>query len=698
MLVGMNKIWVSIGLFVFPLCLVTAGESGPLNIHATWSGNPCHEVTVSWRTRDMRQTSRVKWIDAQGQEHVTTGESFSSAGGYQHHVRLTDLEPDTVYRYRVEDEAGLWGPECRFRTAPFEADSFTFAVIGDVQGKEQPSSLWQKAGAWLAQQENVLFAWLMGDLVDTGFSQTQWDAFFNSLEPEHRKDLFHSMVIMPLIGNHDTYGGEGNKEGVKLYLDQFRLPSNGQGSAEGFYYSFDVAGARFIALDTEAAVEDARAHFARQTQWLAGLDWAPSAWTFVAHHRPVHPIRRHVPSDESRFIWRPHFFEPYVHLVFNGHNHSQAVTFPMRVAQLDCMNGGKGFAGPWKARVDRNCPSGMPGIFLLEENERITYPGYETVGRSLSTRRAGTLAKTAMQAERALEPVELEPDRALWIGYLYQKREGWYAENLGGWRFTSNQDPSRFLQIATIRVHDPADNRFGHLELKLGDASAITARALAPEGLEHIPEQPFFVLARIAVEGGKTKGTLKFYQAPESMPSAPPSSWDAELVLDEPWEVVFDTLTLLGEDKRRHAWIDELRVGRRMEDVLLRPLNDESPGTNPLIEERFDAYDAGPGVVYYDAGGINSSGPAGDYGYIRFRETGDRMPLVGIFTVTRDEVVGRTVLFDAYESWQAGDVLDEFRIPRVKQAFSSATGVEPRLPRGAGTSCPVREPHREINR
>lgn len=639
---------------------------GIKNIHATYSGDPRHEVTVSWRTEVPLRDARVLY-GLPGQPRSEWGifhaETIASMGGYNHHARMPGLEPNTRYAYRVSGPDGSWGPACHFRTAPGEGASFTFAVIGDVQGKEEPSGIWQAAGDWLADQDDVLFALLLGDLVDTGYSQTQWDAFFNSLHPGLSRRLFHSTIIMPLIGNHDTYGGEDNRQGLQVYLDQFRLPPNGQGPWAGHYYAFDIADARFVILDTEGAVPDRVDYMAAQTRWMSGLDWDARPWTFAAHHRSTHPIRRHAPSQVSRHVWRPHFFDRRVDMVFNGHNHSFAVTYPMKPALLHGLSGGRHFTGPWRAEVDTGCPSGLPNLLLLEENEPIRYPGYQAAGRSVHTYPAGSLQTRAIQAERRIEPIDVSSRATLWMGYLYQKRGGWYAEHQGGWRLSNSANSGGpYLQVATSRVEQN-----GHFRIHVGSAYADSALPIAPEGRPHVPSDPFFVLARFIFEEGQITGQLKSYRAPAALPTTVPTEWDAEVVWNGAWEGALDTVTLLGEDRNRESLIDEFRLGWEMRDVLPVPAGSLAHRGQPLVEERFDAVPSrhdGKRVVYYDGGAINSSGAANDSWFIRAREDRLNMPLLGLFTVTPERVIARTVFFADFENWRAGDVFDAFELSR----------------------------------
>ncbi|MFW6188820.1 MAG: fibronectin type III domain-containing protein [Planctomycetota bacterium] len=644
----------------------TGVEQGILNIHATFWGDPRHRVTVSWRTESPLDRPSVRYGPAAEEEASWTqssdAETVASAGGFNHHVRLSGLRAGTRYAYRVSGPGGVRGPVCTFRTAPQGRQPFTFAVVGDVQGRARPSERWQALGRWVSERD-VAFLLLLGDLVQKGTEQPQWNAFFNCAEPESDRSLFHSTVVMPLLGNHDYYGedqqGNRNSEGVYRYLDQFRLPSNGYADVlEGRNYTFAYGPARFVILDTSGRGPNGPTH-ALQTRWLATLDLRDRTWVMAAHHVPVVRFLRHVPSTAARKVWRPHFYRHYVDVVFNGHNHSHAVSWPLEGAELHGWDGGRGFAGPWRARTDVGSESGMESLFLLEENDLIRYAGYEAVGRSLRTVPLGTHRDEAADAHRPLKPIDTTETRELWMGYAYEKMGKYYGG--GGWQLTDSRRPDRFIRVGTTRVMGAG--RYGHFQVSLAGESAVSRQPIIEEG--KVPQRPFFVLARFVFRDDRAVARLKSYRSPEPLPEREPKEWDLTVEAEGDWALRLDTLTHRGHRSNRLAMVDELRLGERMADVLLVPQSDE-PRRRPLVEERFriaPTIDRRHGVVYYDGGGVNSSGPARDAWFVRFRENASRMPLVGLGTVTEKTLRIRTVFYDRFgEEYEPGDVFNEFEL------------------------------------
>ena len=633
--------------------------AGAHNIHTTYGEDAARSVWAGWRTDTSLTSPKVRFGPA-GSDEATWAEasatSIESAGGFNHHARLDNLQPATRYSYRVAGPDNSWGPVCAFKTAP-QSGGFTFAVVGDVQGKTEPSAIWGAAGAWLAAREDVDFAVLLGDLVDKGAEQAQWDAFFNPSRPPGGASLFESKAIMPILGNHDYYGGADNKQGVDLFVDQFRLPSNGTASWNGRFYTFPYGDARFVMLDDQG-----KESIADQTRWMQSLDWGDRPWVIAALHAPVYKFSRHDSSLPGRNVWRPHFFDEHAQLVFNGHNHTLATSHPLRATRLDGLSGGNGFAGPWQAKEDKGCETGLPALLLLEEGDQISYPGLEDTGRALSTLTTGTLKETSIDAQRPLEPIVPGEGKDLWIGYLFQRKGGWYAPAKGGWRLADSKDASRFLEISTTRT----DSAEGKLRIAAGAQAANSSKPIAAEGRENVPPEPFFVMAKFTFADGKVTGRLKAFRAPEALPAAEPAEWDALVELPADWaNAPFDKLVLLGESAKRDSLLDEFRVGRAMGDVMPAAKGSQPPA-GALVVESFDTAPTGTcGVVYFDGGGINFNSEPDNHWYVRYRQQQKRMPLVSLFTVAADKITGRTMLFNDHDGKPAGTVLDEFEIPRT---------------------------------
>jgi purple acid phosphatase-like protein/calcineurin-like phosphoesterase family protein/PEP-CTERM motif-containing protein len=300
---------------------VAAGQVN--NVHTTFSGDPTSEVTVSWRTPPWGGTSLEYGLDP-SLGSTASGTSLLSSGGFQHHVPLTGLQPDTTYYYRPTG-----GPLGSFRTAPADNRHFRFGVVGDVQGRVI-SQKWIDASNFLAEKD-VLFWTPLGDLVQEGIDQSQYDAFWGGCTT-----LSQSSVCMPIIGNHDRYDLEWNAIKPQNYLDQFRLPSNGNVDYEGVWYEFGIGDSHFTALDSYPPGGPLTSAEARavEAQWMDDhMAVSDAKWEFVSIHPPFYSTGGH--GGENLASDLSSIFEAHgANAVFTGHVHSFEVTYPIHDGEL----------------------------------------------------------------------------------------------------------------------------------------------------------------------------------------------------------------------------------------------------------------------------------------------------------------------------------------------------------------------------
>jgi hypothetical protein len=259
-------------------------------------------------------------------------------GGWLASVPLRDLAPGTAYAYRPA--GGGEETEGRFATAPAGPADFTFAVIGDVQGKGA-SDRWRQAATWLAGRQPAF--WIpVGDLVDFGHDHAQWQHFFADGTP-----LFRTAPVMPVVGNHDTYADGARADGkrfVPRYPEPFfaffppsRDPS---GTIPEGAYAWSYGDALFAAFNAYPVPPDGdplasappqyeRTRREAQMRWLdTRLGTAPVAWRFLALHPPVYSSGPHGISGDRPFersvaeLCDRHG----IAAVFAGHTHAFEIT------------------------------------------------------------------------------------------------------------------------------------------------------------------------------------------------------------------------------------------------------------------------------------------------------------------------------------------------------------------------------------
>ncbi len=625
---------------------VTARASSIMHAHTTFAGDPRSTVAVSWYSEASNGFAVYYGVHTSGLAPAGPGEIMTNWSGYAHHAVLTNLMADTRYVYVIAGPAhSVTGG---FRTAPSGAASYTFGVVGDVQGKEAESSAWRDAGRWLVSQD-VAFAVLMGDLVDNGSSQTYWNAFYQSA-PE----LMRSTVLMPVLGNHDYYGG------VQHYLSQFRLPPDAAGytvadgaRSAGRWYALTYGGAHFAVLDTE--MNDAALQVT-QSLWLASLDVASSQWRMAFMHTPVYTSGR-VASGVARDVWAPNYFYPRgAHMVFNGHSHQLECTLPVQRAPLHGADGGAGFAGAWNAAVLVSGQNGLSNVFYLEGNTPVRYAGYDAGSAAVKTFAHGSFDNNARMAHRALQP--LAAGSNLWLGYFYRKNAGYYAANQGGFRLEDSSQASRYLQTATTTKTVDGTN-FGAFAVGLGTTAAATPH-LFVQSNQSVPTNTFFVLAKFTFSSTQACAYINVYEEPQALPETEPETWDAMVVRNEAWNLTLTTLRLLGESSSRDAWISGLRIGRTLDAVV--PPAGTARRSTPLVSEPFALPPGAHGVVCYDAGGINYNGPPPGNRLTDYMQSGSYVPLATLVHVSPMTLVLETRFYKDFGAYREGDILGSVAI------------------------------------
>jgi hypothetical protein len=221
------------------------------------------EVTVVFDT-DLPTAAAIVWGATE-----RYGASASDALATHHVLKLTRLRPATVYHYRVRARTALAeasdivpshnndmmqphnksataaraqsgtlvdSGDAVFHTPPEAGRPLRFAVYGDVRSGHDVHAALDQA---LAEEQPDL-AILTGDLVDRGSDEGDWERFFEIAGP-----LLRQLAIFPAIGNHE-YAKQG--KGLLAFMQLFRWPFSADDDPP--WYSFEVAGAHFVALDS----------------------------------------------------------------------------------------------------------------------------------------------------------------------------------------------------------------------------------------------------------------------------------------------------------------------------------------------------------------------------------------------------------------------------------------------------------------
>jgi 3',5'-cyclic AMP phosphodiesterase CpdA len=327
----------------FPL-LLAQGQSNyyppsarPDRVNLSVTQDPSTSMAVTWRTHVSIQSGMAEIVPASANPlSVKDAKRISAVsqtlrsedGKYKeltwegvtanyHSVILQDLQPNTLYSYRVGNGAE-WSEWFQFRTAGKSDDQLSFLYFGDAQTDLR--SLWSRAirqaYAHLPSAALMLHA---GDLVNRANRDEEWGEWF-----EAGSFITATIPQMPSPGNHDYGRDEKELQLSDFWRPQFTLPQNGPKGLEETCYFSDVQGLRLISLDSYLA-EESDEYLEKQRIWMDSvLSNNPNQWTCVVFHHPIYSPKSNRDNTRMRETFKPLFDRYGVDLVLQGHDHTYA--------------------------------------------------------------------------------------------------------------------------------------------------------------------------------------------------------------------------------------------------------------------------------------------------------------------------------------------------------------------------------------
>ncbi|KAK4404153.1 Purple acid phosphatase 15 [Sesamum angolense] len=253
--------------------------------------------------------------------HKATGESLiysqlypfeglrNYTSGIIHHVRLTALEPNTIYHYRCGDPSIPAMSEIYyFKTMPISTPKSypsRIAVVGDLGLTYNSTSTIEHLTS--NKPDLVL---MIGDLCyanlyltngtgsdcyscsfpDTPIHETyqpRWDYWGRFMQP-----LISKVPIMMVQGNHEIEEQAQNRT-FASYSSRFAFPSKESGSSSAFYYSFNTGGIHFIVLGGYVAYNKSDDQYKWLQKDLAKVNREVTPWLIATWHPPGIPLTGH---------------------------------------------------------------------------------------------------------------------------------------------------------------------------------------------------------------------------------------------------------------------------------------------------------------------------------------------------------------------------------------------------------------------
>lgn len=295
----------------------------PDRIVLTWSEDPATTQSVTWRTSaevtaaaaqitiadagpDLEKTAQTV---AAGSEPLTT----NLGPAHYHSATFTALKPGTLYSYRVGD-GQLWSEWFQFRTAAATPEPFSFIYFGDAQNDIR--SKWSRVirAAW-QDAPKAAFMIHAGDLINTAETDQEWGEWFGA------GAWMNAMVpSVPVPGNHEMAGGNGQRRLSHHWRPSFTLPQNGPAGLEESCFTLVYQGVRIIGLNSNEKQ-------AEQAVWLDEvLAKNSEKWVICTFHHPMFSTGKDRDNKDLRAQWKPILDKHRVDLVLQGHDHTYGRT------------------------------------------------------------------------------------------------------------------------------------------------------------------------------------------------------------------------------------------------------------------------------------------------------------------------------------------------------------------------------------
>ncbi|MFX0103130.1 MAG: fibronectin type III domain-containing protein [Candidatus Hodarchaeota archaeon] len=234
---GFAGAWAIFALLGGSILLPIALETIPFHYHdtgpyLTWSNgqDPTNSITVCWHS-SWNTGSMVEYgLSPDNLDRTASAIEFDVF----HHVKISGLEPDTTYYYKVQ------GFDLKqFTTAPDSAHNFTFAVWSDprtnngynLDGPNMPELMHEILGAG---GYDPAFSLCTGDIVQFGVYPEVWKLWLEDITTD---DFASNRSHVVAIGNHARHSDPTARNFHKYY------------PYDNTSFSFDFGQVHFIILD-----------------------------------------------------------------------------------------------------------------------------------------------------------------------------------------------------------------------------------------------------------------------------------------------------------------------------------------------------------------------------------------------------------------------------------------------------------------
>ncbi|MFN3782984.1 MAG: metallophosphoesterase [Spirosomataceae bacterium] len=257
-----------------------------------------------------------------------------------HFLVLTDLTPNSSYRYEVKGNNGVWQshPDYFFRTAPSDINQkiriWAMGDFGDLRKQDYVRTQTGVRDTHLKTKDKHTDLWLwLGDMsYGNNKDYLMQTGVFDFFGPK----ILSNTPIVTVPGNHEYYENNvfNRLDSQIVYFDLVNPPvsgeANGLPSYNKSYYSMRYGPLHIIALNSYGK-ENGKLLYdtdSKQYQWLKKeLEHSKDAlWKVVILHHPPYTKRSHDSDAEQELVQIrqalvPLFDVYHIDLVLTGHSH-----------------------------------------------------------------------------------------------------------------------------------------------------------------------------------------------------------------------------------------------------------------------------------------------------------------------------------------------------------------------------------------
>ena len=302
----------------------------PHNVRFNTVKDPATQKNITWFSNPLDSKKQVLKYREHGTSEWTTVDAKSDnltfyTGGNSsvnvNAVMLEGLKPDTVYDY-VAGAEGSFTAEATFKTGAAGKKSNEFFIIGDIQDGDK-TEVKEVAKQLDAKNNNYDFGIQIGDAIDQAANYTDWSELGEILGA----NMLGGTNMINIMGNHEYYGNDNATIAGAIY--------NNKNTAEGGCYSVEYNDVYVAVINYSNTASPMKA----AAEWLVE-DAAKSdaTWKILCMHQPAYytheggnaPVYQYIPDAAEK---------AGIDAVFSGHDHSWAVTNPLKDDKIDEENG-----------------------------------------------------------------------------------------------------------------------------------------------------------------------------------------------------------------------------------------------------------------------------------------------------------------------------------------------------------------------